>query len=78
MGQRSPQGEGEDAAAGVWCGGDWRRPASDVRILNVFGGRELPPFAWLAASAIGLCLAFSMFITVSTNFMVEELGIRAQ
>ena len=47
-----------------------------MRNLNVFGGRELPPFAWLAASAIGFGLAFSMFITVSTNFMVEELGIR--
>ena len=76
--QRSPQGEGENAAAGGRCGCDWQRPDSDVRILNVFGGRELPPFAWLAASAIGFGLAFSMFITVSTNFMVEELGIRAQ
>ena len=47
-----------------------------MRHLNLLGGREIPPFGWLAAAAVGFGLAFSIFITVSTNFMVEELGIR--
>ena len=47
-----------------------------MRYLNGVGGRGIPPFAWLAASAFGFGLAFSIFITVSTNFLVEEIGIR--
>ncbi len=39
-------------------------------------GRRVPPYAWLAAATFCFGFGFALFITVSVNFMVEELGIR--
>ncbi len=38
--------------------------------------RHVPPFAWLGAATFAFGMGWSIFITVSTNFMVEELHIR--
>ena len=43
---------------------------------TLLGGRKVPAFTWLAVSVFGFGLAWSIFVTVSTNFMVEEIGIR--
>ena len=45
-------------------------------MLRLLNGRELPPIAWLVMAMFGFGLAMSIFITVSTNFLVEELKIR--
>ena len=46
-----------------------------TRIRQLFP-RHIPPFAWLGAASFSFGMGWSIFITVSTNFMVEELHIR--
>ena len=38
--------------------------------------RSVPPFVWLGAATFSFGLGWSIFTTISTNFMVEELHIR--
>ena len=38
--------------------------------------RHVSPFFWLSAATFCFGLGMALFLTISTNFMVEELGIR--
>ena len=40
--------------------------------------RSFSPFFWLLAATFCFALGMALFLTISTNFMVEELGIRPE